>query len=176
MCFLIILHQLLVFPSASAREMLVTLGEHPPQSVFTICRRFLCHREWLYLWKVRKTSVHLGSVNMEGYLPTGSPAKGPAGSPSQHELMLPWSAQSDAESCLYLVADSLIGVADRIDGPYNVDTVIGTIHMRIAEAISNLQENKDSITSKVGACAWAWLRTHHVQLPGPNALLCSLFS
>lgn len=55
-----------------------------------------------------------------------------------------------------------MGVADRIDGPYNVDTVIGTIHMRIAEAISNLQENKDSITSKVGECAWACLSTHHV--------------
>lgn len=117
-----------------------------------------------------------GQCEHGGVSPNREPCQGPAGSPSQHELMLPWSAQSDAESCLYLVADSLIGVADRIDGPYNVDTVIGTIHMRIAEAISNLQENKDSITSKVGACAWTWLRTHHVQLPGPNALLCSLFS
>lgn len=40
-------------------------------------------------------------------------------------------------------------VADRFDGPSNVDTVIGTIHTRIAEAISNMQENKDSITAKV---------------------------
>ena len=67
------------------------------------------------------------------------------------------------ERCLCLVLlDSLVVVADRIDGPYNVDTVIGTIHMRIAEAISNLQENKDSITAKVRACAGAWLRIHHV--------------
>lgn len=58
--------------------------------------------------------------------------------------------------------DSLVVVADRIDGPYNVDAVIGTIHMRISEAISNLQESKDSITAKVRACAWVWVRMHHV--------------
>lgn len=52
-----------------------------------------------------------------------------------------------------ILPDALVAVADRIDGPYNVDTVIGTIHMRISEAISNLQENKDSITAKVRACA-----------------------
>ncbi|RMC02340.1 hypothetical protein DUI87_21508 [Hirundo rustica rustica] len=57
--------------------------------------------------------------------------------------------QADLNTEWKYLMDSLIGVADRIDGPYNVDTVIGTIHMRIAEAISNLQENKDSITSKV---------------------------
>ncbi|KAL2300939.1 hypothetical protein Nmel_011491 [Mimus melanotis] len=57
--------------------------------------------------------------------------------------------QADLSTEWKYLMDSLIGVADRIDGPYNVDTVIGTIHMRIAEAISNLQENKDSITSKV---------------------------
>lgn len=65
--------------------------------------------------------------------------------------------------CLCLIPlDSLVVVADRIDGPYNVDMVIGTIHMRISEAISNLQENKDSITAKVRVCAWAWLRIYHV--------------
>ncbi|XP_039176487.1 glypican-1 [Crotalus tigris] len=45
--------------------------------------------------------------------------------------------------------DSLLLVADRFDGPSNVDIVIGTIHARIAEAISNLQENKESITAKI---------------------------
>lgn len=66
--------------------------------------------------------------------------------------------ESDERYLCLVLLDSLVGVADRIDGPYNVDTVIGTIHMRIAEAISNLQENKDSLTAKVRACAWAWLR------------------
>ncbi|XP_063162809.1 glypican-1 [Candoia aspera] len=45
--------------------------------------------------------------------------------------------------------DSLLLVADRFDGPSNVDIVIGTIHARIAEAISNMQENKESITAKI---------------------------
>ncbi|KFR10211.1 Glypican-1, partial [Opisthocomus hoazin] len=57
--------------------------------------------------------------------------------------------QADLSTEWKYLMDSLVVVADRIDGPYNVDTVIGTIHMRIAEAISNLQENKDSITAKV---------------------------
>ncbi|NXE08279.1 GPC1 protein, partial [Lophotis ruficrista] len=57
--------------------------------------------------------------------------------------------QADLNTEWKYLMDSLVVVADRIDGPYNIDTVIGTIHMRIAEAISNLQENKDSITAKV---------------------------
>ncbi|KFP92164.1 Glypican-1, partial [Apaloderma vittatum] len=57
--------------------------------------------------------------------------------------------QADLNTEWKYLMDSLIVVADRIDGPYNVDAVIGTIHMRISEAISNLQENKDSITAKV---------------------------
>lgn len=50
--------------------------------------------------------------------------------------------------------DSLLLVADRFDGPSNVDVVIGTIHARIAEAISNMQENKESITAKVRIKLW----------------------
>ncbi|NXX57696.1 GPC1 protein, partial [Scopus umbretta] len=57
--------------------------------------------------------------------------------------------QADLNTEWKYLMDSLVVVADRIDGAYNIDTVIGTIHMRIAEAISNLQENKDSITTKV---------------------------
>uniref|UniRef100_A0A8V0ZS88 Glypican-1 n=1 Tax=Gallus gallus TaxID=9031 RepID=A0A8V0ZS88_CHICK len=57
--------------------------------------------------------------------------------------------QADLNTEWKYLMDALVAVADRIDGPYNVDTVIGTIHMRISEAISNLQENKDSITAKV---------------------------
>lgn len=82
--------------------------------------------------------------------------------PSMSMIFNSVCTESD-ERCLCLVLlDSLVVVADRIDGPYNVDTVIGTIHMRIAEAISNLQENKDSITAKVRACSRAWLRIHHM--------------
>lgn len=121
--------------------------------------------------------MHLDSGGNAEVSPTQEPCQGPnsLSQPAWAGFSLGVPRDDDGLS-LPCSPDSLIGVADRIDGPYNVDNVIGTIHMRIAEAISNLQENKDSITSKVGACAWACLRTRHVQLPGPNALLCSPFS
>uniref|UniRef100_A0A8D0GHK2 Glypican-1 n=1 Tax=Sphenodon punctatus TaxID=8508 RepID=A0A8D0GHK2_SPHPU len=57
--------------------------------------------------------------------------------------------QADLDTEWRNLIDSMLLVADRFDGPSNVDTVIGTIHMRIAEAISNMQENRESITAKV---------------------------
>uniref|UniRef100_A0A8C8RQ75 Glypican-1 n=1 Tax=Pelusios castaneus TaxID=367368 RepID=A0A8C8RQ75_9SAUR len=57
--------------------------------------------------------------------------------------------QADLDTEWRNLIDSMLLVADRFDGPSNVDTVIGTIHARIAEAISNMQENRDSITAKV---------------------------
>jgi len=105
---------------------------------------------------------------MERRLPA-SPPRGQQLIPPGRRVSFSWGGTESDERCLcLLLLDSLVVVADRIDGPYNVDTVIGTIHMRIAEAISNLQENKDSITAKVGEgtpCAAA--RT--------KCLLCSLF-
>lgn len=58
-------------------------------------------------------------------------------------------AYSQTGCWLFALLDSLLLVAERFDGPSNVETVIGTIHTKIAEAISNMQENKDSITAKV---------------------------
>lgn len=57
--------------------------------------------------------------------------------------------QADLDTEWRNLIDSMLLVADRFDGPSNVDTVIGTIHTRIAEAISNMQENRESITAKV---------------------------
>ncbi|XP_066477726.1 glypican-1 [Tiliqua scincoides] len=57
--------------------------------------------------------------------------------------------QADLDPEWRNLIDSLLLVADRFDGPSNIDTVIGTIHTRIAEGISNMQENKESITAKV---------------------------
>uniref|UniRef100_A0A8D0B2S3 Glypican-1 n=1 Tax=Salvator merianae TaxID=96440 RepID=A0A8D0B2S3_SALMN len=57
--------------------------------------------------------------------------------------------QADLDPEWKNLIESLLLVADRFDGPSNVDTVIGTIHNRIAEAISNMKENRDSITAKI---------------------------
>nr|XP_060623924.1 glypican-1 [Anolis sagrei ordinatus] len=56
--------------------------------------------------------------------------------------------QADLDPEWKNLIDALLMVADRFDGPSNVDIVIGTIHTRLAEAISNMQENRDSITAK----------------------------
>nr|XP_028586816.1 glypican-1 [Podarcis muralis] len=56
--------------------------------------------------------------------------------------------QADLDPEWKNLIDSLLLVADRFDGPSNVDIVIGTIHTRIAEAISNMQENRESIKAK----------------------------
>nr|XP_020642068.1 glypican-1 [Pogona vitticeps] len=56
--------------------------------------------------------------------------------------------QADLDPEWKNLIDALLMVADRFDGPSNVDVVIGTIHTRIAEAISNMQENKESIKAK----------------------------
>lgn len=103
-------------------------------------------------------SIGLGSSE-NGEMFSSKPTKGPA----PPGMSMSFNLVCLMRGCLCLILlDSLVIVADRIDGPYNVDTVIGTIHMRLSEAISNLQENKDSITAKVSVCAWAWLRIYHV--------------
>nr|XP_056706148.1 glypican-1 [Euleptes europaea] len=57
--------------------------------------------------------------------------------------------QADLDPEWRNLIDSLLLVAERFDGSSNVETVIGTIHTKIAEAISNMQENRESITAKV---------------------------
>ncbi|XP_053161167.1 glypican-1 isoform X2 [Hemicordylus capensis] len=57
--------------------------------------------------------------------------------------------QADLDPEWRNLIDSLLLVADRFDGPSNIESVIGTIHTRIAEGISNMQEHRESITAKV---------------------------
>ncbi|XP_028922743.1 glypican-1 [Ornithorhynchus anatinus] len=57
--------------------------------------------------------------------------------------------QADLDTEWRNLIDSMLLVADKIDIPSNVETVIGNIHTKISEAISTMQENKDAITTKV---------------------------
>ncbi|XP_029471344.1 glypican-1 [Rhinatrema bivittatum] len=57
--------------------------------------------------------------------------------------------QADLDTEWKNLIDSMLLVMDRFDGPSNVEIVIGSIHSRISEAISNMQENKESITARV---------------------------
>ena len=40
-------------------------------------------------------------------------------------------------------------VADRLEGPFNIDRVLDPMDVKISEAIMNFQENAEAVTAKV---------------------------
>ncbi|XP_074120277.1 glypican-1 [Sminthopsis crassicaudata] len=57
--------------------------------------------------------------------------------------------QADLDTEWRNLLDSMLLVADKFDGQTSVESTIGTIHVRISEAIAALQDNKDTLTAKV---------------------------
>jgi len=49
-------------------------------------------------------------------------------------------------------------VADRLEGPFNIDDVLDPMDVKISEAIMNFQENAEAVTAKVG-CTRTHIRT-----------------
>jgi len=43
----------------------------------------------------------------------------------------------------------MLMVADRLVGPFNIDSVLDPMDVKISEAIMNFQENAESVTAKV---------------------------
>uniref|UniRef100_A0A8D0DRY3 Glypican 6 n=1 Tax=Salvator merianae TaxID=96440 RepID=A0A8D0DRY3_SALMN len=50
---------------------------------------------------------------------------------------------------LHLLTDAMLLVADRLEGPFNIESVMDPIDVKISEAIMNMQENSMHVTSKV---------------------------
>ena len=48
-------------------------------------------------------------------------------------------------------------VASRLEGPFNIDSVLDPMDVKISEAIMNFQENAEAVTAKV-----SHIRTSHV--------------
>jgi len=46
-------------------------------------------------------------------------------------------------------ADALLLVADRLEGPFNIERVLDPMDVKISEAIMNFQENAEAVTAKV---------------------------
>ena len=40
-------------------------------------------------------------------------------------------------------------VADRLEGPFNIEAVVDPIDVKISDAIMNFQENSESVSDKV---------------------------
>ena len=43
----------------------------------------------------------------------------------------------------------MVKLAERLEGPFNIESVIEPIDVKISEAIMNFQENSDTVSSKV---------------------------
>ncbi|XP_006002732.1 glypican-1 [Latimeria chalumnae] len=57
--------------------------------------------------------------------------------------------QADLDTEWRAFVDAMLQVSDRFEGTSSVETVFGSIHVRISEAIFNLQENEEHIRAKV---------------------------
>lgn len=49
-----------------------------------------------------------------------------------------------------MFTEQLLKLQERLDGPFNTETVMDPIDVKISEAIMNFQENSEAVSSKVG--------------------------
>lgn len=59
------------------------------------------------------------------------------------------------------VPDSLLSLAERLNGPFNVELAADSVAVKISEAIMHMQENSISISTKVKHTTH--IRTHSCQ-------------
>nr|XP_060625479.1 glypican-6 isoform X2 [Anolis sagrei ordinatus] len=57
--------------------------------------------------------------------------------------------QADLDTEWNLFIDAMLLVADRLEGPFNIESVMDPIDVKISEAIMNMQENSAHVTAKV---------------------------
>lgn len=50
---------------------------------------------------------------------------------------------------ILIVAEALKNLAKRLEGPFNIESVVDPIDVKISDAIMNLQENSAQVSSKV---------------------------
>ena len=48
-----------------------------------------------------------------------------------------------------LLPDAMLLVAERLEGPFNIESVMDPIDVKISEAIMNMQENSMQVSAKV---------------------------
>lgn len=50
---------------------------------------------------------------------------------------------------LFSILDSMLGLAERLEGPFNFESVMDPIDVKISDAIMNMQENSMQISYQV---------------------------
>lgn len=68
----------------------------------------------------------------------------------KHRLMT-WSSVFSYKSCSCVLTDAMLLVAERLEGPFNIESVMDPIDVKISEAIMNMQENSMQVSAKVFA-------------------------
>lgn len=61
----------------------------------------------------------------------------------------PKSIPSLREWLLCVLTDAMLLVAERLEGPFNIESVMDPIDVKISEAIMNMQENSMQVSAKV---------------------------
>lgn len=72
------------------------------------------------------------------------PPAGDAGPPEA-----PQGIPSLREWLLCVLTDAMLLVAERLEGPFNIESVMDPIDVKISEAIMNMQENSMQVSAKV---------------------------
>ena len=71
----------------------------------------------------------------------------PAGNADLSEA--PKGTTSLREWLLCVLTDAMLLVAERLEGPFNIESVMDPIDVKISEAIMNMQENSMQVSAKV---------------------------
>lgn len=98
-----------------------------------------------------------------------TPTAGNAGLPEE-----PKGVPSLREWLLCVLTDAMLLVAERLEGPFNIESVMDPIDVKISEAIMNMQENSMQVSAKV-LCESCLLCCWMSQVGGKSSLPIFLF-
>lgn len=59
-----------------------------------------------------------------------------------------------------IMLDAMLMVAERLEGPFNIESVMDPIDVKISDAIMNMQENSVQVSQKV-------MKARHLESPSP---------
>lgn len=60
------------------------------------------------------------------------------------------------------ITDAMLLVAQRLEGPFNIESVMEPIDVKISEAIMNMQDNSAQVSYRVGPVFYFYHRTTKV--------------
>lgn len=63
-------------------------------------------------------------------------------------------------SSVCVMTDAMLLVADRLEGPFNIEAVIEPIDIKISEAIMTMQDNSMQVSAKVLYPEEGWLQIY----------------